>query len=167
MVSPSSTVEAARRRLRDLVRRGEKLGLTRSDLVSLPAANLLTDSGSRWQWRSTSLAITALVVILATAVLTKCYVYHQTTTSYTSGVSAASLDPWWQQQQLQRFVSVAFVSFGVYVSSVLVWLLFYCFMCLNYAGNLAESTWSNLFLRGVGHFADICVRYSPSVGQRT
>ncbi|GFG39181.1 hypothetical protein Cfor_04140, partial [Coptotermes formosanus] len=104
MGSPSSAVEAARRRLRDVVRRGEKLGLTRSDLVSLPAARRLTNCGSRWCWRSTSLAITALTVILAaTAILTKCFVYHQpTTAAYPSGVSAASLDPWWQPQQFQR-----------------------------------------------------------------
>lgn len=109
MGSPSSAVEAARRRLRDVVRRGEKLGLTRSDLVSLPAARRLTSSGSRWCWRSTSLAITVLTVITAvTAILTKCYAYHQATTAaYTSGVSAASLDPWWQQQQFQRLVSAA------------------------------------------------------------
>jgi hypothetical protein len=108
MGSPSSAVEAARRRLRDVVRRGEKLGLTRSDLVSLPAARRLTNCGSRWCWRSTSLAITALTVILAaTAILTKCFVYHQpTTAAYPSGVSAASLDPWWQPQQFQRLVSV-------------------------------------------------------------
>jgi hypothetical protein len=34
-------------------------------------------------------------------------VYHEATTSaYTSGVTAAPMDPWWQQQQLQRLVSV-------------------------------------------------------------
>ena len=109
MGSPSSAVEAARRRLRDVVRRGEKLGLTRNDLVSLPAARRLTSSGSRWCWRSISLAITVLTVIMAvTAILTKCYVYHQATTAaYPSGVSAASPEPWWQPQQLQRLVSVA------------------------------------------------------------
>jgi len=109
MGSPSSTVETARRRLHDVVRRGEKLGLTRSDLVSLPAARRLMSSGSRWHWRGTSLAVTVLAVILAiTAVLTKCYVFHQaTTSSHSSGMSAASLDPWWQQQQqLQRLVSL-------------------------------------------------------------
>ena len=119
MGSPSSAVEAARRRLRDVVRRGEKLGLTRSDLVSLPAARRLTSSGSRWCWRSTSLAITVITVIMAvTAILTKCYVYHQTTTAaYTSGVSAASLDPWWQPQQFQRLVSAA----GLFVC---LWFVF-------------------------------------------
>lgn len=146
MCSPPSTVEAARRRLRDLVRRGEKLGLTRGDLVSLPSARLLTSCGSRWRWRSTtSLAITALAVVLATtAVLTKCYVYRQaTTSSYTSGVSAASLDPWWQQQQLQRLVSV-FCLFPKHSSS-------YCsiILCFIFAVNLVECTASNLFLRGV------------------
>lgn len=129
MGSPHSTVVAARRRLRDLVRRGEKLGLTQSDLASLPAAHLLANSGSRRRWRSTSVAITALAVVLATtAVLTKCYVYHQATTSYTSGVSAASLDPWWQQQQLQRLVSVVFVTFCVCFSSLFAWLLLYYFV---------------------------------------
>lgn len=119
MGSPSSAVEAARRRLRDVVRRGEKLGLTRSDLVSLPAARRLTSSGSRWCWRSTSLAITVITVIMTvTAILTKCYVYHQATTAtYPSGVSAASLDPWWQPQQLQRLVSAA----GIFVC---LWFVF-------------------------------------------
>lgn len=112
MSSPPSTVEAARRRLRDVVRRGEKLGLTRSDLASLPAARRLTNSGSRRCWRNTSLAITAFTIILTiTAVLAKCYVYHEATTS---GVTAAPMDPWWQQQQLQRLVSV----FCVYVSRI-------------------------------------------------
>jgi hypothetical protein len=104
MGSPSSKVEAARRRLRDVVRRGEKLGVIRSDLVSLPAARLLTNSGSSRSWKVTSLAIIALAVILTiTAVLAKCYVYHDATAS---GVTAAPVDPWWQQQQLQKLVSV-------------------------------------------------------------
>ncbi|XP_069688241.1 uncharacterized protein [Periplaneta americana] len=111
MGSPPTTVEAARRRLRDVVRRGEKLGLTRSDLVALPAARRLTSAGSRSPWRSASLALTALAVLLAgTAALTKCYVnHHATTSSYSAGVAAAptgSQDPWWQQQPLQRLVSV-------------------------------------------------------------
>lgn len=139
MGSPSSAVEAARRRLRDVVRRGEKLGLTRSDLVSLPAARRLTSSGSRWCWRSTSLAITVITVIMAvTAILTKCYVYHQATTSaYPSGVSAASLDPWWQPQQLQRLVSAAglfvclwfvFISSSTHESACLI-MLYYFVRC--------------------------------------
>jgi hypothetical protein len=141
MGSPSSAVEAARRRLRDVVRRGEKLGLTRSDLVSLPAARRLTSSGSRWCWRSTSLAITVITVIMAvTAILTKCYVYHQATTAaYPSGVSAASLDPWWQPQQLQRLVSAAglfvclwFVFISPLYAKVLVWL---CYVTL-YVGRV-------------------------------
>jgi hypothetical protein len=76
--------------------------------VSLPAARLLATSGSSRCWRGTSLAIISLAVILTvTAVLAKCYVYHEAaTSSYTSGVTAASTDPWWQQQQLQRLVSV-------------------------------------------------------------
>jgi hypothetical protein len=169
MGSPRSTVEAARRRLRDLVRRGDKLGLTRSDLVSLPAARLLTSSGSRWRWRSTSLAITALAVILAiTAVLTKCYVHYQATTSFTSGVSAASLDPWWQQQQLQRLVSVMFVSFNVCVSSILAR---YCYIILCVATirwKLGRIHCLELMSQGcVGLFPDICVRYASSARERT
>ena len=88
------SVEAARRRLREVVRHGEKLGLTRSDLVSLPAARRLTSSGSRSRWKS---VLTTVAVLLAlTVLLTKCYVS-------TASASPAH-DPWWQQQQ-QRLVS--------------------------------------------------------------
>lgn len=105
MGSPPSTVEAARRRLRDVVRRGEKLGLTRNDLASLPAARRLIGSGSRRCWRNISLTVTVLVVILSiTAVLAKCYVYHEATTS---SYTAAPMDPWWQQQQLQGLCTIS------------------------------------------------------------
>ena len=90
------SVEAARRRLREVVRRGEKLGLTRSELASLPAARRLTSSGSRSRWKR---VLTTVVVLLAlTGALTKCYIS-------TASASPAH-DPWWQQQQqLQRLVS--------------------------------------------------------------
>jgi hypothetical protein len=108
MGSPPSSVEGARRRLRDMVRRGEKLGVIRSDLAALPAARLLTNSGSGRCWSGVSLTLITVAVILAvTAVLARCYAHHEASTSaHTSGVTAASLDPWSQQQQLQSLVSV-------------------------------------------------------------